>query len=186
MRFKKGDKVETIDDEIKGVVSKIEEGNIVVKTSDGFKFYFKENELMLIERNDELRHSIFNDVSLESIKREKEGSSRHKIQSIIPKDRNKPMFVVDLHSHELTDTTKGMTPFDILNMQLQSAKSQLEFAMRKQMLKMVFIHGVGEGVLKQELHTMLGRYNNLEYYDADFKTYGLGATEVRIFQNPSF
>ena len=48
---------------------------------------------------------------------------------------------------------------------------------------MVFIHGVGEGVLKEELNTLLNRYNNVEYYDADFKTYGLGATEVRIFQN---
>jgi dsDNA-specific endonuclease/ATPase MutS2 len=48
---------------------------------------------------------------------------------------------------------------------------------------MVFIHGVGEGVLRQELETLLGRYSNVQFYDADYKSYGIGATEVRIFQN---
>ena len=35
----------------------------------------------------------------------------------------------------------------------------------------------------EELETLLGRYNNVQFYDADYKTYGIGATEVRIFQN---
>jgi hypothetical protein len=47
----------------------------------------------------------------------------------------------------------------------------------------VFIHGVGEGVLKLELEYLFGRYNNVKFYDADYKKYGLGATEVYIYQN---
>ncbi|MEO1031898.1 MAG: Smr/MutS family protein, partial [Bacteroidota bacterium] len=94
-----------------------------------------------------------------------------------------PKFEVDLHIHKLTDSTKGMTNFDMLNLQLDTARRQLEFAIKKRIPKMVFIHGVGEGVLRQELETLLGRYNNLKFYDADYKTYGIGATEVRIFQN---
>ncbi|MEX0273541.1 MAG: Smr/MutS family protein, partial [Flavobacteriaceae bacterium] len=48
----------------------------------------------------------------------------------------------------------------------------------------VFIHGVGEGVLREELQYLFRRYDNVEYYDADYQQYGLGATEVYIFQNP--
>ena len=49
--------------------------------------------------------------------------------------------------------------------------------------KVVFIHGVGEGVLKSELHYLFSRYP-VRFYDASFKKYGLGATEVYIYQNP--
>ena len=75
-----------------------------------------------------------------------------------------------------------MSNYDMLNLQLEIAKRQLDFAIKQRMLKMVFIHGVGEGVLKMELYTLLRRYDNLQFYDADFKTYGFGATEVRLFR----
>jgi len=66
-------------------------------------------------------------------------------------------------------------------LQLDTARRQLEFAIRKRIQKVVFIHGVGEGVLKTELEYLFGRYN-VKYYDADYQKYGLGATEVYIYQ----
>jgi dsDNA-specific endonuclease/ATPase MutS2 len=51
------------------------------------------------------------------------------------------------------------------------------------MPKIVFIHGVGEGVLREELYAVLRRYDNITFYDADYKLYGIGATEIKIFQN---
>jgi len=66
---------------------------------------------------------------------------------------------------------------------VETAKRQLEFAMKKRIQKVVFIHGVGEGVLKAELESLFNRYENLKFYDADYQKYGLGATEVYIFQN---
>ena len=41
---------------------------------------------------------------------------------------------------------------------------------------------VGEGVLKSELQALLNKYP-VKHYDASYKKYGLGATEVYIFQN---
>lgn len=76
-----------------------------------------------------------------------------------------------------------MSNYDILTLQIDTAKHQLEFAMRKRIQKIVFIHGVGEGVLKAELDFLLGRYDNLKFYDADYQKYGVGATEVYFFQN---
>jgi hypothetical protein len=180
--MKKGDVVETIDDAIKGTVKRVSGTVVIIEDADGFEFQFDENELMLVHTNISLDNAIY-DADFESVKKEKETSKRKTVPTVKPKERHAPKFEVDLHIHQLTDSTKGMTNFDMINLQLDTAKRQLEFAIRKRIPKMVFIHGVGEGVLRQELETLLGRYNNVQFYDADYKTYGIGATEVRIFQN---
>ena len=50
----------------------------------------------------------------------------------------------------------------------QSSRRQLEFAIRKRIQKVVFIHGVGAGVLKEELNYLFKRYENVKYYDIKF------------------
>lgn len=180
--MKKGDIVETIDDAISGTVTKVSGTTITIEDTDGFEFRFEKNELMIVSSSQKLDNAIY-DADIESVKREKEIPRRKTSLSVKPKERHAPKFEVDLHIHQLTDSTKGMTNFDMMNLQLDTARKQLEFAIRKRIPKMVFIHGVGEGVLRQELETLLGRYNNIQFYDADYKTYGIGATEVRIFQN---
>jgi dsDNA-specific endonuclease/ATPase MutS2 len=72
----------------------------------------------------------------------------------------------------------------MLNIQMETAQRQLEFALKKNIRKVVFIHGVGAGVLKEELGFLLRRYPQINYYDADYQKYGLGATEAYILQNP--
>lgn len=91
--------------------------------------------------------------------------------------------VVDLHIEKLLPDTRGMSTYDILNYQMDTAKGQLEFAIRKRIQRIVFIHGVGEGVLKEELRTLFRRYEDLRVGDADYREYGLGATEVYIPQS---
>ena len=71
----------------------------------------------------------------------------------------------------------------MLTLQLNTAKSKIEFAISKRISKIIFIHGVGEGVLKSELHYLFGSYP-VRFYDASYKKYGLGATEVYVYQNP--
>jgi len=78
-----------------------------------------------------------------------------------------------------------MNNFDILNIQVDTARGQLEFAIKNRIPKIVFIHGMGEGVLKSELDYLLGRYPEISYQDANYRKYGLGATEVYIKQNPN-
>jgi len=182
MKIKVGDTVETIDDAIIGEVIKISENDITIEDVDGFEFQFHANELILKQSKSKFDNAIY-DTDIESIKKEKEGNKKRKVTKVKPKERHAPKFEVDLHIHHLTDSTKGMTNYDMLNLQLDTARRQLEFAIRKRIPKIVFIHGVGEGILRQELETLFGRYNNVKFYDADYKTYGLGATEVRIFQN---
>jgi len=182
MKFKVGDEVEAIDDDIYGIITKISENQITVEDNDGFEFQFETKELMFSTSGNNLENAVYN-TDFEAVKKEKESKKRKPEPTIKPKERNTPKFEVDLHIHHLTKSTKGMSNFDMLNLQLDTARGQLEFAMSKRIPKIVFIHGVGEGVLRQELETLFGRYNNVRFHDADYKTYGLGATEVRILQN---
>ncbi|WP_299127827.1 Smr/MutS family protein [uncultured Winogradskyella sp.] len=181
MKINKGDLVETLDDDIIGVVTAINGSTITIKDNSGFTFAFETHELMKSAKGDAIDSAIYNS-DFEAVIKEKESKKRRAVPTSKAKERHAPKFEVDLHIHQLTDSTKGMSNFDMLNLQLDTARRQLEFAIRKRIPKMVFIHGVGEGVLRQELETMLGRYNNVQFYDADYKTYGLGATEVKIFQ----
>ncbi len=181
MSFKVGDKVSVLDDNISGVITRIKDDSITIESSEGFEFEFSPHELMLFA-NQELPSSIFQEQSLDEVIKEKETAKKRKPPRIKPKERILPPMEVDLHIQQLTNSTKHLSNHDMLTLQLDTAKRQLEFAIKKRIPKVVFIHGVGEGVLKSELEYLFGRYN-VKYYDADYQKYGLGATEVYIYQN---
>ena len=182
MKFKIGDNVAVIDDVLKGIVSKISGKNIVVQSSDGFIFEFAPEELVVIGEN-QSDLSKFSDISNSHLIEKNDLSYKRKplFKSDMKPEIQAPM-EVDLHINQLVDSTRGMESIDILNLQLETAKRQLEFAINKRIPKIVFIHGLGAGVLKTELEYLFGRYE-AQYYPASYKKYGLGATEVYIYQN---
>lgn len=182
MKFKIGDKVSVLDEDISGVISRIDNNTIFIETEDGFELEFSEHELIK-EAAKSIKSEVFSEYSPNEVISEKEQPTRRKAVKVKPKERNQPTMEVDLHIHHLTESTKYMSNYDMLNLQLDTARRQLEFAIKKRIQKIVFIHGVGEGVLKMELETLFSRYNNVKQYDADFQKYGLGATEVYIYQN---
>ena len=100
------------------------------------------------------------------------------------KKSNKDEFVleIDLHIEKLVPNKRGMNNYDILNIQTETVKRQMDFAQRNRIPKIVFIHGVGEGVLKSEIDFLLGRYDNITFQEANYQKYGLGATEVYFIQ----
>jgi DNA-nicking Smr family endonuclease len=180
MKFQVGDKVSVLDDDISGIIVAINNNIVSIETTDDFILEFQSSELI---KSKAFSSDMFSNEDLENVIKEKEQHSKKRSVKTKPKERNQPAMEVDLHIHKLTDSESRMTNFDILTLQLDTAKRQLEFAMRKRIQKIVFIHGVGEGVLKMELETLFRRYDNIKYYDADLQKYGLGATEVYIFQN---
>ena len=183
MNFKVGDRVETIDDIIKGSVTSINRNTITIETEEGFLLNFEASELMKITSDEIARNLSFKKIH--SAIQEKEASKKPKrILEKSKKERIETAMEVDLHIHQLTNAHRGMSNYDMLALQTDTAKRQLEFAMRKRIPKVVFIHGVGEGVLKEELAYLFRQYDNVKYYDADYQKYGLGATEVYIYQNP--
>ena len=175
-----GDKVETIDDTIRGTVIKVECGVVTVATEDGFQLQYGPSELVNVSDAPALQVS---NAEAATAKTEKE-QPKKKPLAIRPKERNAPKMEVDLHINQLVSSSGHMSNHEMLNIQLETAKRQLEFAIRKRIQKVVFIHGVGEGVLKEELKYLFRRYENIKYYDADYQKYGMGATEIYIYQNP--
>ena len=181
-KFEIGDKVAVLDDDISGVVIKVQNNEISVETTDNFVMTFFVNELVKINNSNELS-GFFSTQSLGSVLKDKEEPKK---RSFVKEKRSrKDEFVleVDLHIEKLVPSKRGMSNYDILTLQMETAKRQLDFAIKNRMPKVVFIHGVGEGVLKAELDFMLGRYDTISFQDANYQKYGLGATEVYIKQN---
>ncbi len=180
-KIEKGDKVQVLDDTMEGTVKKVDGARITIISSDGFELEYDQSELLVDIGQGAIRVS---NSEVAQIKTEKDRPKKKTPAKVKAKDRNIPKMEVDLHIHHLVPSTRGMSNFDMLNIQLETAKRQLEFAMNKRIRKVVFIHGVGEGVLKEELFYLFRKYPNITHYDADYQKYGLGATEIYIYQNP--
>lgn len=89
--------------------------------------------------------------------------------------------VVDLHINELLDNSRGMSNAEILNYQVDAFRKVMDSNLKEKGKKIVFIHGKGEGVLRQALMKELNyRYKGCEVQDASFREYGFGATQVTI------
>ena len=180
--MKIGDKVSVLDEDISGEITGISKNEITIIDSDGFEYQYLEKELVY-DSNDfsDLTISLQNISEIISEKEQKKNKNISKVKS---KDRSIPPMEVDLHIHQLVPKTRGLDNFEMLNIQLDTARYKITFAISKKIQRIVFIHGVGEGVLRYELHRLLKEYEGqLKFYDADYQKYGIGATEVYLFQN---
>jgi hypothetical protein len=183
-KFQIGDKVSVLDDAFDGEVMSIEKHNITIKTTDGFMMTYLVNELVKTNNFKELDR-VFLTESLSNVLRDK---AEEKKRSFVKEKKSKKedfVLEVDLHIDKLVKSYGSLSNYEMLNIQMDNAKGQLEFAIKKRMPKLVFIHGVGEGVLKSELEFMLSRYDGVIFKEADYRKYGIGATEVYIKQNPN-
>lgn len=183
MNFELDDAVLVIDEDLSGKIKKISGHVITIETTDGFLLDFAADELVKFKPDKTIKRELFTHANIETVISEKEQSKNKSIKKTKAKARYEPTMEVDLHIHHLVKSSKGMTNHDMLTLQLDTARRQLEFAIKNRIQKIVFIHGVGEGVLKTELDYLFGRYNNVKFYDANYQKYGLGATEVYIYQN---
>ena len=88
---------------------------------------------------------------------------------------------VDLHATELFDDLRGLGNADILNAQVDRFREVMDANMRRPGTKIIFIHGKGNGVLREALMKELNhRYRGHDVQDASFREYGFGATQVTI------
>ena len=158
---------------------------------DPVKFYklhlFEENDffetpalMYTIVENDEVARPLVVDA-----KRLKEQMYKEeKVVANTSKKKSKTddgTLVVDLHADEVLETTAGMNSADILHYQMDIFKKTMDENRKKKGQKIFFIHGKGEGVLRQTIiHELNYRYKSCTYQDASFQEYGYGATQVTI------
>lgn len=88
---------------------------------------------------------------------------------------------VDLHINALVDSVVGLSNVDILEYQLKKFNEVMETYKFRKGKKIVFIHGIGNGTLKQKiLWELKHKYKKHKHQDASFQQYGYGATMVTM------
>lgn len=120
---------------------------------------------------DEIRESLL----------QKQPTERHSHRKQKTKSMKDGILEIDLHAHELLETTIGMSSGDILDYQLDVFRKTMETYKNKQGQRIVFIHGKGDGILRNALLKELNyKYKKCSSQDASFREYGFGATMVTV------
>ena len=89
---------------------------------------------------------------------------------------------IDLHIEQITRDYHAMSNGEILALQLNVLEHYLELATAYHQQRLMVIHGLGTGVLRNEVHRILSTTNNVVRYNNEWHgRYGFGATEV-IFE----
>lgn len=144
--------------------------------------YFDDDALIYYVMRKDLMERELN-ISAEELSRammDKEAPQR-KLRQRIEKKETKPIVEVDLHITELIDNINGLSPADMLEYQLKKFHEVLDSYKAKKGQKIVFIHGKGNGTLKNAIMNELKtKYKNYYYQDASFREYGFGATMITI------
>ncbi|MFD2147448.1 Smr/MutS family protein [Mucilaginibacter antarcticus] len=91
----------------------------------------------------------------------------------------KPSREVDLHIEKLRDDYQFINSAEILNVQLAHFNKSLDAAIVHQLPDVIFIHGAGNGTLRNEIHKALGKHPKVQtFMDAQKEKFGYGATRV--------
>lgn len=88
-------------------------------------------------------------------------------------------YEIDLHIESLIENKRGLTTADILNKQLDTLQHYIQLAIVHRQERMVVIHGLGKGRLREEVHTILKQIPEVSRYKNEWSgKYGFGATEI--------
>lgn len=139
----------------------------------------------LVKNDIPYRQMAVSGESLEEAMRSKIKADRRQRKRIVKKapknERRGDIIVVDLHIGELVDNIHGLSNADMLNLQVDEFTRVMDENLRNKGQKIVFIHGKGEGVLRNAIMKELNhRYKGHDVQDASFREYGFGATQVTI------
>jgi hypothetical protein len=88
---------------------------------------------------------------------------------------------VDLHIEKLIPEHSTLNAAEMLRLQLDTFEKNLDLAIAHGRAEITFIHGIGNGILKSELHKRLGRNKQVaSFSDARKEKFGYGATLVSL------
>ncbi len=93
----------------------------------------------------------------------------------------RPEKEIDLHIEKLSDDFEFLSNSEMLRVQMKCFERNLNYAIASGMDEIIFIHGIGNGVLRKEIHKYLSQLENIKYFqDTQKSRFGYGATLVRI------
>ena len=167
-KFKIGDKVKFLRSNDFGVVeSIISERKLKVRDSSDFISVVNINDIISYD------NSTNTVASYGDMKTDKDNYSNKNIKTKIVSNLN--VLKLDLHIENLISDYQQMTNFEIVQLQVKKCEDFLLKSFKTKVQKLIIVHGIGEGVLKKEVHELLNRYQ-LRYYES----LNGGSTEVMI------
>jgi hypothetical protein len=129
-------------------------------------FLFRLDEEILIFNPEEIRDKMF---------------EPNTPKTSLEKNIQKPPLEIDLHIEKLVNNHSSLSPSEIMNIQIKTFEKNLENALATGMEEIIFIHGAGNGVLKNQIHKYLSANKEIKFFkDARKEKFGYGATEVRL------
>ncbi|MCK9449254.1 MAG: DUF2027 domain-containing protein [Bacteroidales bacterium] len=88
--------------------------------------------------------------------------------------------IVDLHIGELVNNIAGLSSHDMFKIQMDYFHKTLNSAIKEEYDKITYIHGVGNGVLKNGIIKALENFEGLNNRMASMSKFGVGAIEILI------
>ena len=128
-------------------------------------------------------------VDIAALKAQLSGDAPAKPAAVVAAAAPKPAAPVvapphefDLHLEALRpDNKEELSNTAILRIQLDAFEDALIRALATNMHEIVFIHGLGSGTLRKEIHRQLSRNKDIKFFeDAQKGKFGFGATLVRL------
>ena len=147
MRFHIGQKVAVLDDVLKGEIVAVNGSSIAIRDPHRKCCLVSRPMNWFFLKRSQSELSKFSDINHPLLKQKMMGVKKKKSAFIT--EKKEVILEVDLHINQLTKSTRGMDNFEMLTLQLNTARDKVEFAIQKRISKLVFIHGVGAGVLKR-------------------------------------
>ena len=194
--IKIGDRVKFLNDVGEGVVLELKGEIAVIEDEDGFNrgYHIKklisvgekqEEALMYGNKLPELSEILARDVSEEQQEKiQKSFDIKYANARAKNQKRRGEFMEIDLHFHELIDDVSGLKDRTKLDIQLNHFERMMRIAAEQRIKRVVFIHGVGQGVLRHQIRTRLELYYpNCTVRDANPREYGSGATEIFLGQS---
>lgn len=87
--------------------------------------------------------------------------------------------VIDLHIEKITDDYRRMSNYEIVSLQLKTFEKYYHLAVVHHQPSLTVIHGVGEGVLRDEIHDILRLKKEVKSFVNQYHpNFGYGATEI--------
>lgn len=190
--LKVGTKVRFLDEVGHGTITKvISLAEVVVEDDNGFEYPYDASRLLVVADAKEEKMAyerviptvleiIQQDVSPDRKKRlEKDFKTKYKEANARAGERSD--MEIDLHMHAIVDSQAGLDQGVMLELQLAHFERMLQIGIRQRMKKLVFIHGIGQGVLRHQIWSRVDQYYpDCTCRSADPRQYGSGATEVWI------
>lgn len=146
----------------------------VVGSADRNRYIVSDHHAQLIAANDKLE---------EEKRRLKRKGASLRVGKTAARPEDNSVAEVDLHLHELVEDETALSQDEKLRYQIAYFERSLEGAIRNGKRKLIVIHGVGEGILREEVRKTLQYYEGVRFEDADPRRYGSGATEVTILRH---